>query len=214
MIELEEGETRVNTSGKNRVETLSDGVFAVAMTLLVLGLSVPIISGASIETELQRKLLELLPKLSLYFLSFLILGVLWVNHHFLFRSLKQSNSRIVWLNLIMLMFAALLPFSTALVGEYWRYQMAVLIFGGNGILAFGMFIVLWEYSRHKNLLSVVLSPENIQIRKIVDITTMVILITAFVLSFFNPVISLFVYGIVIFIHITATFIGFHEYKSA
>ena len=107
MIEPKEGETRVNTFGKYRVETLSDGVFAVAMTLLVLGLSVPIISGASIETELQRKLMELLPKLFLYFFSFLILGALWVNHHFLFRSLKQSNSRIVWLNMIMLMIWAL-----------------------------------------------------------------------------------------------------------
>jgi len=198
---------------RNRIESLSDGVFAVAMTLLVLGLSVPIITGTSMEEELNKRLLELLPRIFLYFLSFILLGLIWINHNFIFRFIRQPNSRMVWLNILLLMFTALLPFSTALIGDYWRFQTAVLIFGANGIISFGLIIALWTYARRKKLFYDGISFVNVKIRKIVDILSFTTVLIAIGISFYNPVVTLFILGILILSHVIATALGLHEYKS-
>jgi uncharacterized membrane protein len=106
---------------KSRIETLTDGIFAVAMTLLVLNISVPQISSHSADivgTELLKRLFDLWPKILSYAISFLILAIYWSGHHRQFHYIKHSDRVLVWINIMFLMFISILPFSTSLLGEY------------------------------------------------------------------------------------------------
>ena len=198
---------------KKRLEALSDGVFAVAMTLLVLDLFVPVVSQSSPDAELFRELIGLWPKLLAYFLSFMIIGVAWVNHEFIFRFMRQINSRLVWLNITILIVLVLLPFSTSLAGEYWQSQVAILIWGANGLVTIALIIILWTYARRKGFLRTGISPQNVKIRKIVDIASIALLLGAFGFSFYSPIVAMFFYGVMIIFHVVATAFGFHEYRS-
>jgi uncharacterized membrane protein len=79
----------------NRLEALTDGVFAIVMTLLVLEITLPEIAQPSLQAELSRKLLELWPKLYNYAISFIDLGILWGYHHLAFHSIKRSDMALV-----------------------------------------------------------------------------------------------------------------------
>src|SRR6266487_2888595 len=113
------------TSGlnTNRIEAFSDGVFAVAITLLVLNLQVPQLASAN---ELVPKLSELWPKLLSYALSFVIVGIYWVAHHNTFHYIKQSDRNLLWLNILLLMCIVFLPFPTALLGQYPEQRVSVI----------------------------------------------------------------------------------------
>ncbi len=102
----------------NRMEALSDGVFAIVMTLLVIELSVPLISKLKAAEELGGMLTEMWPKFLAFAVSFLVLGILWSIHHFQFHFIKRSNGMFTWINILFLLSVALIPFSTALIGEY------------------------------------------------------------------------------------------------
>src|SRR5712692_6409261 len=86
----------------NRIEAFSDGVFAVAITLLVLNLQIPQLAASVVSRELVPKLIELWPKLLIYVLSFVIVGIYWVGHHNTFHYIKRSDRTLLWLNLLLL----------------------------------------------------------------------------------------------------------------
>ena len=133
----------------NRLEALTDGVFAIVMTLLVLEVSIPEIAHQSLQAELPRRLLELWPKLYSYVLSFIVLGILWSIHHLSFHSNKRGNNVLVWLNIIFLMFVALIPFSTSLIGNYGTEQLSLVIYPSNVLLALVMRLIIWTYATGK-----------------------------------------------------------------
>jgi uncharacterized membrane protein len=91
----------------NRLEALTDGVFAIVMTLLVLDLSITGISQSSVQAELPRRLLELWPAFLSYAMSFIILGMIWLSHHRIFHYIRYSNPMLMWINILFLMFVAL-----------------------------------------------------------------------------------------------------------
>jgi uncharacterized membrane protein len=101
----------VNTS---RLEAFSDGVFAVAITLLVLQFTVPEVQSG----KLLAKILSQWPQLITYIATFLTVGVVWVNHHTIFRNLRAVDRTIQFINLVLLMTVVLLPYPTALLGRY------------------------------------------------------------------------------------------------
>lgn len=133
----------------NRLEALTDAVFAIVMTLLVLELSIPEIVHPSLQAELPRRLLELWPKLYSYVLSFIVLGLLWRLHHLAFHYIKRSDNVLVWLNIIFLMFVALIPFSTSLLGNYGTEQIPVVVYAINVLLALVMRLIIWAYATGK-----------------------------------------------------------------
>ena len=104
---------------KGRIETLADGVFAIAMTLLAFNLQPP---GISIRDnrDLQAALLAMLPSLQTYVLSFLVIGIYWISHHFQFHYVRRANRTLLWINIFFLMAVATLPFSTAVLGRCRR----------------------------------------------------------------------------------------------
>lgn len=114
---------------KARVETFSDGIFAIIVTLLVLELKVPDIEYPNNAYALWDALKNILPKFIGWVISFLIVCVIWVNHHKLFDQIKQVNHTLFWLNANLLLWTSLIPFPTALVGDYIENPLALLIFG-------------------------------------------------------------------------------------
>jgi uncharacterized membrane protein len=120
---------------KARIESLSDCVFSVIMTILILDIRVPPMTDANNVQELWGRLLLLWPYFRSYFISFAILGMYWINHHALFHSfVKHANRHLTYINILFLCFIALVPFSAHLVGQYPHNELAVAVYGGNVIL--------------------------------------------------------------------------------
>ena len=129
-----------NDISKSRIETLTDGVFAIVMTLLVLEIAVPQLSHSEAAIELPKQLLELWPVILRYGTSFIILDFFWIGHDYQFHYVKWANRTLLWITIFYLMFVAFVPFSTSLIGEYGDQQISVIIYGINiSIVGF------WQY---------------------------------------------------------------------
>jgi uncharacterized membrane protein len=102
---------------KSRVEAFSDGVFAIAITLLVLTIAQPGVSG---YLHLRHQLLERWPSLAAYAVSFLVIGIMWLNHHTVFSHLERVDRGLFYWNLLLLMTVVFIPYPTAVFGEALR----------------------------------------------------------------------------------------------
>jgi uncharacterized membrane protein len=134
-----------------RLAALSDGLFAVAMTLLVLDLKVP--AGRAIESDqaLLAALGELVPRLMIYLMSFLTLGIFWVGQQTQLSHFARSDRHLTWIHLAFLFTISLMPFSTALMAEFITLRTALLVYWLN-ILAFGaLLLASWRYAKHAGL---------------------------------------------------------------
>jgi uncharacterized membrane protein len=128
--------------GLERIEFFSDAVIAIAVTLLAIDIKPPEVE----LTQLPMALVGLAPRLGIFALSFLIIGSFWVGHHVTFTFIRQYDYRLVWLNLVFLLFVALIPFASALLGAYLFEQTAVMIY--STIIASAGFsrAGIWEYA--------------------------------------------------------------------
>ena len=142
-----------NEISKSRIETLTDGIFAIVMTLLVLEITVPNLTHSElIAGELSKRLLELWPVILSYSISFIILGFFWINHHDQFHYIKRANRVFVWITIFYLMFIAFIPFSTALLGEYTDQQISVVVYGINIAMAGFWASIQWWYATKEHRL--------------------------------------------------------------
>lgn len=122
---------------KVRIEALSDAVFAIVMTLLVIEIKIPEVHGNITSTVLLDELKHTIPLLSSYFLTFAVLSALWLSHHFLFHTIAKNIDRsLVQLNVIFLSFVSLIPFSSHFLGTYFQNEIAIVIFGLNTLAAY------------------------------------------------------------------------------
>jgi uncharacterized membrane protein len=131
----------------SRLEAFSDGVFAIAGTLLVLELRVP-----SDATDLAGALLRLWPAYAAYLVSFLTIGIIWVNHHTLLEHCRRVDRRFLYLNLLLLIAVGIVPFPTALVGHYILSAdgatAALVVYGLGGLLIAIAFTGVFLYATH------------------------------------------------------------------
>jgi uncharacterized membrane protein len=130
---------------KNRLEALVDGVFAFAMTLLVVGLDVPTIPKAEAAAELPKYLVTMWPQFLSFVIAFFILASFWIVHHEHFHFLHSVNKIVLWLNVLILIFVVLVPFSTNLTGDYSHVQIANLVFHFNMLILGLLFLIQWQY---------------------------------------------------------------------
>jgi uncharacterized membrane protein len=130
-------------SGLGRLLAFSDGVFAVAITLLVLNLSVR--SGLS-ESALNHALNKLLPQIFSAATSFVVVGLFWLAHHRVFLQIKRWDRALLRLNLLSLAPIVFIPFATQLLGEYGHFQSSVIIYASTVAVAGLLFTVLWLYA--------------------------------------------------------------------
>jgi len=117
-----------------RLAALSDGVFAIAMTLLVLDLRIPLASEVRSESELWQALLSLTPRLVPYLLSFMTLGIFWIAQQTQLNQFARSNRTLVWIHMVFLFAVSIMPFSTGLLAEFITYRLSVVTYWLNLLL--------------------------------------------------------------------------------
>jgi uncharacterized membrane protein len=138
-VEYERLTTYNQVAGTNvdRIAALSDALFAIALTLIVLEVRIPGHETVMTEHELRAALYQLAPRVLTYLLSFITLGLFWIGEHTLLSSLQRSDRYLTWLFLAFLATVAIMPVSTALLADYITYRTAVLLYWLN-ILATGL----------------------------------------------------------------------------
>ncbi len=181
--------------GKHRIEALSDGIFAIAMTLLVLDVKVADIpEDLAAPGFLGRMLLGLWPKFLCFVMSFLILGLFWIAHHGYSHFIKRSDRYFLWLNLLFLLVVVCVPFSADLLGHYPDHRIAAMVYGCN-IMFLGI-TLYWQWwyatSRHR-LVGANLEQELIRNGKTRIRLGFIVNGCAMLLALVNPVLSLAVY---------------------
>ncbi|MBV8601811.1 MAG: DUF1211 domain-containing protein [Candidatus Eremiobacteraeota bacterium] len=136
-----------------RLAALSDGVFAFAMTLLVLDLRVPAVAAIKDEHQLATALLALAPRLVPYVMTFLTLGIFWVGHQTQLTLLDRTDRNLAWLTIAFLFTVTLMPFSTSLLAEFLAFRLALITYWLN-ILLLGVTLgAMWAYARRSSLTS-------------------------------------------------------------
>jgi len=132
-----------------RVEAFSDGVFAIAMTLLVLDLKIPKASHAPGPGSLMPALSRQWPMFAAYLTSFATILVMWVNHHKLFTRIRRTDGAFLFVNGLLLLFVTFVPFPTALVAEHVRSpqaRTAAAIYAGTFVALAVAFNLLWRHA--------------------------------------------------------------------
>lgn len=132
--------------GKNRIEALSDGIFAIVMTLLILELHVPSLPSTAPNVEVARALFALWPKFVSYLVAFVSLGVFWVCHHTMYHAVRRADRPLLWLNIAFFMFVSLLPFSTSVLNAFPHSLVAPFLFGANLAIAGWLLFFQWSYA--------------------------------------------------------------------
>lgn len=139
---------------KNRLEQFSDGVFAIAITLLALELKVPHLVSQSLDTS-AKEILPLIPNVATFILSFITIAIFWVNHHQLTRHIDTVSRRVVWSNMFFLLFVTLIPFATSVVTENPGNILGILTYSlilfGNSVSFTGLRFFV---HRHKGAIDV------------------------------------------------------------
>ncbi|GAC1390252.1 MAG: TMEM175 family protein [Ktedonobacteraceae bacterium] len=196
MSESSENRPTVGLS-TNRIEAFSDGVFAVAITLLVLNLQVPQITSSLVSSELVPKLGELWPKLLSYALSFVIVGIYWVAHHNTFHSINRSDRNLLWLNILLMMCIVFIPFPTALLGQYPEQQISVIVYGVTLIITGLVLQLLWWYATSNyRLVSKEIDPQLVRMAARRNLTAPFIYLLAIGISFLSVQASLILFVLV------------------
>jgi uncharacterized membrane protein len=174
--------------GTTRLETFSDGVFAIAATLLVLELSV------SSTDELGHALLHIWPQYFAYITSFVTIGIIWMNHHHTVSLIARTDRTMLFINNLLLLTVAFLPFPTKLVGDYLRgdgEQAAALAYAATLVVMAILHQVWWQYARRNRRLIADETPDSAL--RAVDrayLPGVPMYATVFVVAFFSPLAAL------------------------
>jgi uncharacterized membrane protein len=162
VTQIPRGRRRYNDlAGTNldRLAGISDGIFSVGMTLLVLGLAVPALNKVRTEGDLWHELLLLAPSVLIYTMSFITLGIFWVGQGTQLGRLARSNRNYAWIQLAFLFAVTLVPFSTALLARFPTLRVALVEYWLNIVLLGLMLLVSAEYGLRAGLFQVDETPE-------------------------------------------------------
>jgi uncharacterized membrane protein len=180
----------------SRLETFADGVMAIAITLLILEVRVPLLSGPSLWSALA----EQWPSYVAFVVSFLTIGIIWVNHHHMFKLIERSTHAFLMLNVVFLMTICILPFPTALVADYVRNpdarDAATAVYGGTMTAIAIMFNLVWRYAGSwHHLLVPGISDETLTKMNRDYLAGPVVYGTATLIAFIEPYISLAIFAV-------------------
>ncbi len=179
----------------SRIEALTDGTFAIAMTILVLEISVPHMLRSSAGGEHPTSFLEMWGEFYIYVLGFLVLGVYWVLHSYMFHFINRSDGVLMWLNILFLVLAALVPFSTKVLevndvlfsGPDSEWTTAGLFFTAMTIGTILLLLVIWQYATSGyRLVDADLDKRTVKVMKRVILIGVGIMSIGTILAFFFP----------------------------
>jgi uncharacterized membrane protein len=140
---MQSGYNRIAGRSVERLAALSDGIFAVAMTLLVLDLRVPATEAIHSERDLWHALAALSPRLVMYMMTFLTLGIFWVGQQTQLNHLARSERSLSWIHMVFLFAVSITPFSTSLLAAHMQYRVALLGYWLNILLLGGTLYFSW-----------------------------------------------------------------------
>jgi uncharacterized membrane protein len=189
----EKGEAEYHIS-KSRLETLVDGIFAFAMTLLILGIDLPRPAESLAPEALTGMIEGLVPQVFIFVIAFLVLALFWLAHHRQFHFVRRVDPTLLWINVFTLIAIVFVPFSTDVAGDYPGVLSAVLLLHANILVVGLLFAVEWRHiCRHEHLCSPV--PEEKIVRQWFYRSALVpvVAVIAGAVAFFNPSISLAAY---------------------
>ena len=144
---------RVAGQSVERIAALSDGIFAVAMTLLVLDLRVPAAEAIHSEHDLRRALILLSPRLLIFLMSIMTNGIFWVGQQTQLNYFARSDRNLAWIHIGFLCANCSTPFSTSLLAEFIHYRTALLVYWSNILLLGLMLFWSWSYATRAHLLA-------------------------------------------------------------
>jgi uncharacterized membrane protein len=177
---------------KNRLETLADGIFAIAMTLLVLSIEVPNLPGnLTSSLFIEYTLYTLIPQIFVYVLSFVLLASFWLTHQIFF-VIKRTDTKLLWINIFWLMSIAIVPFSTSMVGKYGGFQLSQIIFDINMMIIGILFYINWNYATSQELIIEQVMPYADKIKKSFLVIPL-LAVMAIIISFIIPYGSILVF---------------------
>jgi uncharacterized membrane protein len=177
---------------KYRIEALTDGVFAIVMTIMILELKFPEdIPGHTFPADIQNYLLLLLPKLENYAISFVVLGIYWIRHQIQFNTIKFADKGLIWINIIFLMFVALIPFTTSFMMNYPGFQLPIILYSSNLTIIGFLLFIHWLYATY-NFKLIDKNVNSLYIKRTskLNLLAPVVFILTIIISFFNLRISL------------------------
>jgi uncharacterized membrane protein len=178
---------------KSRLAALADGIFSVAMTLLVLDIKLPDNLRLAGSAELWDQLMDLRDRFAVYGFSFAMLGVYWIGHHVHFHFIHRVNRPFLWINLLFLFFISLVPFSTNLLGGHANTQIAVVVYGANLLLiAVTMYANMQYLIWNPGLTAGLTQKESTHIRRRLLLLILLPLV-AIILSYFDTRASFWVF---------------------
>lgn len=190
MVNTEDSSIHIDTK---RLETLVDGIFAIAMTLLVLALVVPDITAPVTNEAVQKTLLGLISSFYTLIISFILLALFWSNHHRAFHKINEMNTVLLWINIIWLLFIVMVPFSASLTGKYGEFSISHIVFNVN-MLGIAFFLGLnWYYASKKGFIDEKVSSRDRTITIRTNQLFTAIALIAIALSFVYPRFSALVY---------------------
>lgn len=177
----------------HRIEALCDGVFAIAMTLLVLQIPLP---GPE-DVSAARAFRALWPSLTSYAASFAVLGVYWVGQHTQFHFIRHADQVLIWMTLGFLMLIAAIPFSASLLSRYDFARWTVIVYGCHLILIGSVHHLVWRYVSHSSrLLGPHADTVTILALRRVSLRPIVVYVIAVAFSFVNAYVSVVAYAVV------------------
>jgi uncharacterized membrane protein len=142
-----------------RIGALSDGLFAIAMTLIVLEIQVPTVAGIDSDAKLLAALGDLAPRFLTYLLSFMTLGIFWNGQQTQLSYLSRGNRDLSWLSLLFLAIVALFPFTTSLLAEFFQLRLALALYWVDILLCGFALLAIWTYVERAGLIRDDVGPE-------------------------------------------------------
>jgi uncharacterized membrane protein len=183
---------------KERLEAFSDGVFAVALTLLILEIHAPEVARHSSIGVYAAAMAPLIPKVISFVLTFVIICIHWVGHHYFFRHVREVPLGLVWLNNLFLLWICFMPFPTAMLGDNPTDQFPIILYGGNQLLAALTFFALRSYSSRLKLFAATASAKTMGPSH--SLPAITIFVLSIVFAFVNVYVSLICLLVVPFLY--------------
>ncbi|MGB9977732.1 TMEM175 family protein [Methanobacterium sp.] len=179
-----------------RIEALVDGIFAIAMTILVLTLAVPDVTGPLSNYAVQNALYGIFPSFYTLVMSFLLLALFWTLQHRIFHRIKQVDTVMLWINLIWLLFIVLVPFFASLTGKYPQFAISHVLSNLN-MFGIALFLYLcWHYASKRDFIHEKVDDNEVTSIRVDIIIFLIITLSALVLSFIIPDWSSLVYVLI------------------
>jgi uncharacterized membrane protein len=187
-----------------RVLALSDGVFAIVITLLVLEIHVPELTGGE---SLRDALHEVRPSFTAFLISFFVTAIAWAGHRDLFAHIRRTDRTLVWLNILYLLPLSLLPFGAALISRYDRDSVALSLYGIQVLLIAVTRLIVWLYATNRpHLLYELISPRTKRVGVVIVAVPAVFYVLAIMISDSAPAASMAIYAGVPILYFIALFI--------